>query len=115
MTPTRSTRPFTELLDELRKDPERAERIDAMRRGIEDALALARLREGAGLTQQDLATALDVTQANVSRIERSGDLYLSTLRRYVEAMGGALEVVAVFPERRVPIAVGNANDDAMAQ
>lgn len=112
MTPTRSTRPFTDVLDALRKDPERAERIDAMRRGIEDALALARLREGAGFTQQELADALEVTQANVSRIERSGDLYLSTLRRYVEAMGGSLEVVAVFPERRVPIAVGSTTDGA---
>ncbi len=110
MSPTRSTRPFTELSAELRRDPARAERIDAMRRGIEDALALARLREEAGLTKQELADALAVTQANVPRIERSGDLYLSTLRRYVEAMGGSLEIVAVFPERRVPIAVGCAAD-----
>lgn len=110
MSRTRSARPFSELAAELRKDPGRAEQIDAMRRGIEDALVLARLREVAGLTQQELADALAVTQANISRIERSGDLYLSTLRRYVEAMGGSLEVVAVFPERRVPIAVGSEND-----
>jgi transcriptional regulator with XRE-family HTH domain len=94
-------------MDGIRKDPGRAERIDAMRRGIEDALALARLREDAGLTQQDLADALAAAQANVSRIERSGDLYLSTLRRYVEAMGGTLEVAAVFPDGRVPLAVGD--------
>lgn len=106
------TRPFAELAAEIRTDPERAGRIDAMRRGIEDALALAQVRESTGLTQQDLAAVLAVTQANVSRIERSGDLYLSTLRRYVEAMGGDLEVVAVFPDRRVPIVVGDHEDAA---
>ncbi|MBI4261223.1 MAG: XRE family transcriptional regulator [Actinobacteria bacterium] len=53
-----------------------------------------------------LAGALGVSQANVSRVEREGDVYLSTLRNYVSALGGKLELRAVFPDeggRVVPI------------
>ena len=71
MTGERRSRPVADLAAELRWNPDRAERIDALRRGIEDAIALARLREDAGLTQQELAESLAVSQANVSRIERS--------------------------------------------
>lgn len=68
---------------------------------MRDALALAAAREERNVTQQELAGALGVSQANVSRIERGGDFYLSTLRRYVEALGGRLEIAAVFPEKTV--------------
>jgi len=50
-----------------------------------------------------LANALDTTQSGVSRIEHQTDLYLSTLRSYIEAMGGSLEVSAVFPDGKVLI------------
>ncbi len=44
-----------------------------------------------------LAEALDVAQSEISRIERRNDVLLSTLRRYVRALGGELEVIATFP------------------
>ena len=50
-------------------------------------------------TQDDLAARLGVGQDTVSRIERRSDMLLSTLRRYVEATGGSLELVARFPKR----------------
>ena len=56
------------------------------------------LREGIGKSQVEIAEALGIDQGEVSRIERRRDIRLPTLRRYVEALGGALEVAAVFPD-----------------
>ena len=58
---------------------------------------LSRLRERFGVTQQELASRLGVRQATVSGIERRYDIQLSTLDRVVEALGGKLEIIAVFP------------------
>lgn len=58
------------------------------------------LREIAARSQADIALALGIKQPSVSKIERQTDLYLSTLRNYVEASGGALELVVRFPGRR---------------
>jgi transcriptional regulator with XRE-family HTH domain len=57
------------------------------------------LRIAVERTQQDLAASLGVGQDTISRIERRSDLLLSTLRRYVQAMGGELDLVARFPNR----------------
>ena len=57
------------------------------------------LRQAVERTQQDLAASLGVGQETISRIERRSDLLLSTMRRYIEAMGGELELVARFPNR----------------
>ena len=106
MTKTRS---FAARAADARADPVRRERIAAYERAIGDALALAELRATRGLTQQDVARTLDVSQANVSRIEHEEDLYLSTLRSYIAALGGELELSAVFPDRRVRL-VGASSD-----
>ncbi|MEP7062877.1 MAG: helix-turn-helix domain-containing protein [Betaproteobacteria bacterium] len=57
------------------------------------------LRQAVERTQEELAMSLGVGQDTISRIERRSDMLLSTLRRYVEAMGGKLELVAKFPDR----------------
>ncbi len=85
-------------------DPERHARKEAYRRAIADALALGKVRESRAATQQPVADVMGATQAKVSRIERQEDLYLSTLRFYIEALGGHLEVAAVFPDHRILIA-----------
>jgi transcriptional regulator with XRE-family HTH domain len=59
---------------------------------------LSRLRESRGLTQQELAARLGVRQATVSGMERRDDMQFSTLRRVIEALEGALEICALFPE-----------------
>jgi DNA-binding XRE family transcriptional regulator len=61
--------------------------------------SLKDLRQAVAQTQQDLAATLGVGQDTISRLEKRSDMLLSTLRRYVEAMGGKLELVAQFPNR----------------
>ena len=70
--------------------------------------ALVKLREAMGVKQADLARVLEVSQANVSQLERRKDAQLSTLRKYVEALGGHLEIAAVFPDQTVTL--GRAED-----
>jgi transcriptional regulator with XRE-family HTH domain len=83
-------------------DPEIARRATTARAELdrmelEYHRTLSQLRHARRLTQNQLAAALGVSQAQVSRIENQTDLYLSTLRSYVEAMGGELQLRAIFP------------------
>jgi DNA-binding XRE family transcriptional regulator len=66
-------------------------------------MPLEHLRAARNLTQQNLAQVLGVNQSAVSKLERRTDMYLSTLRSYIEAMGGSLDIQAVFPEGSVRI------------
>jgi transcriptional regulator with XRE-family HTH domain len=84
-------------------DPEVARRAaearaELDRRENEYRRTLAQVRNARRLTQTQLANTLGVSQAQVSRIENQADLYLSTLRSYVQAMGGELQLRAVFPD-----------------
>ena len=97
------TRPFAELAAQVMADPVRRERVATIKRAMEDALALADLRARQERTRQEMAGVLGVTQANISRIEHEEDLYLSTLRSYVAALGGELEVNAVFADGKVAL------------
>lgn len=67
------------------------------------ALPLGELRKARELTQDQLADALDMPQGNISKLERRVDMYESTLRRYIRAMGGELEIVARFPNADIRI------------
>ena len=67
------------------------------------ALALAELREARNLTQVELAEKLGIEQGAVSKIERRTDMYLSTLRNVIQAMGGQLELTARFPTGAVSL------------
>jgi transcriptional regulator with XRE-family HTH domain len=97
------TKPFSALAEKAKADPERRARIEAYRHAIRDAMALADLRADRKMTQQEVAEALRVSQPNVSRIEHEEDLYISTLRGYVIALGGKLEINAVFPDQTVAL------------
>ena len=78
--------------------PERRERIDARYRELrQEVEGLRELRQIAGKAQADIATALNIKQPSVSKIEKQADMYLSTLRSYVEAMGGQLELTVKLP------------------
>jgi transcriptional regulator with XRE-family HTH domain len=61
-------------------------------------MALDELRNARQLTQADMAEMLDVPQSSISRIEQRADMYLSTLRNYIHALGGMLQIQAVFPD-----------------
>jgi transcriptional regulator with XRE-family HTH domain len=83
--------------------PEVEERI---RKRVEEAagvMTLYQLREARNLTQVSLAKVLNVNQGAVSRMEKRTDMYVSTLRNFIKAMGGQLQVKAVFPEGEVQI------------
>jgi transcriptional regulator with XRE-family HTH domain len=66
-------------------------------------MTLYQLREARQLTQVNLAKVLQVNQGAVSRMEKRTDMYVSTLRSYIQAMGGQLQVKAIFPEGEVEI------------
>jgi transcriptional regulator with XRE-family HTH domain len=76
-----------------------AKRRAKIERRASELATLKDLRQAVEQTQEDLAVSLGVGQDTISRIERRSDMLLSTLRRYVEAMGGKLELVAEFPDR----------------
>ena len=66
-------------------------------------MALEDLRRDRKLTQVDIARNLNIAQGAISKIERRSDMHVSTLRKHIEAMGGALELRAVFPDAEFPL------------
>jgi len=88
-----------------RLSPERVEASERRAREKVAELTLAELREAAGKTQTEVAELTEQTQGELSRFERRDDRRISTLRRYIEALGGELEVFAVVNGKRVPLAV----------
>jgi len=66
---------------------------------IEEQMTLQELRKTLNLTQESMARLLEIKQANVSKVEKRADMLISTLRSYVEAMGGSLELIARLPGR----------------
>jgi len=89
---------------------ERQQRVEA--RAMELA-TLKDLRLAAQQTQEQLAATLGVGQDTISRLEKRSDMLLSTLRHYVESMGGKLELVAQFPNRP-PVVIEHLGVDASA-
>ncbi len=89
------------LDDYLSKRPESERQAIAARASelIEEEATLRELREALDRSQQQLAERLGIQQAAVSRLERRTDMYLSTLRELIQALGGELEIVARFPDR----------------
>jgi transcriptional regulator with XRE-family HTH domain len=83
--------------------PERDARIRARTAAALQEIPLNELRRAREFSQVTLAEALGATQPEISRIEHRVDLYVSTLRRYIEAMGGELEIIARFPDGAVKI------------
>jgi predicted transcriptional regulator len=70
---------------------------------IAEEATLRQLREARERSQVEMTEKLHIKQAAVSKLERRTDMYLSTLRSYIEAMGGQLEIIARFPQRAVRI------------
>ena len=66
---------------------------------------LHEIREQLHITQEEMAAKLNTKQANISRTERRRDMKLSTLKRYIEAMGGELDIVAKFASNEVHLNV----------
>jgi len=78
----------------------RRARIDARFEELKGEVeGLGELRRAAGKAQAEIAAALNIKQPSVSKIEKQADLYLSTLKNYVEAVGGQLELIVTLPSR----------------
>ena len=94
-------RPF----DDLTKDftPERRARVAAKAAALREAMTLEELRKARSLSQEDVAETLAVGQPAVAKLEKRGDMHVSNLRRYIEALGGTLEITAHFAETTVVI------------
>ncbi|MGB7414831.1 MAG: XRE family transcriptional regulator [Thermosynechococcaceae cyanobacterium] len=87
-----------EIWDDL--SDERRERIQTRTDELEaESLTLQELRKTAGLTQASLSEDLQMPQSNVSRLEKSSDMLLSTLRSYIEAVGGTLNLTVELPDK----------------
>jgi DNA-binding XRE family transcriptional regulator len=91
-------RTIDEIIAELPAEEQAAieTRYQEMRQEVE---GLRELRQIAGKAQADIASALHIKQPSVSKIEKQADMYLSTLRSYVEAIGGKLELTVKLPAR----------------
>lgn len=89
---------------------ERRERVEARFQELKQEVeGLAELRRLTGKAQADIASALNIKQPSVSKIEKQADMYLSTLRSYVEAIGGHLDLVVRLPSRP-PIRIQHLGD-----
>ena len=88
-------------------------RIEAEGRRLSDDLHLSQLRKARGLTQETMADLLGVSQAEVSKMERRTELYVGTLRKFIEAMNGELVLAARFSDGvEIPIQLAEAEDAA---
>jgi len=86
-----------------RLSPPAASRVRARADEQVRELTLKELRQDLDVTQAELAQAADMTQSEMSRLEGRADHLTSTLRRYVEALGGQIEITAVIGNRRVKL------------
>ncbi len=83
--------------------PEAQARAHEKAKTMKAELPLAELRQARHFSQEQLAAELQVKQPAVAKIEKKADMYISTLRRFIEAMGGQLEIRAHFPDGDVRI------------
>lgn len=92
---------FSEL--EAKMSPASRARSDALYQQLVAEMPLHELRQAKALSQVKLAEVLKINQAAVSKMENRTDMYISTLRDYIRAMGGDLQIVAQFPDGAVKI------------
>lgn len=97
---------FNTLKDKI--STERKAKIDERIKKALSEMPLAELRQARKMTQDQIARSMKIKQASVSKMEGQTDMYISTLRKYIAALGGELEIVAKFPD-------GNINIDKFKQ
>lgn len=92
---------FSEL--RARMSPQSRARAEVKAQSMLAEMPLNELRQARGLSQKMLAEVLHVQQPSIAKLEKRTDMYLSTLRSHIEAMGGELDVIARFPDGAVKI------------
>lgn len=107
------TKKFSALRAEL--SPQARNKSAALARKMLSEMPLHELRNARGLSQLDIARLLNIQQPAIAKQERRTDMYLSTLRNHIEALGGQLEILARFPEGDVRITNFSSIPEADAQ
>jgi DNA-binding XRE family transcriptional regulator len=97
------TKDLTDIRRHRPLDPDARQRVDAIKRAMRLEVALSELREMRGVSQRSVAEELKTSRPNISRIESEVDVRLSTLERYIEALGGKLEIHAAFDDQDVKL------------
>lgn len=87
---------FSKLLDKM--SPERRAESDVRMRELQAEMVLAELRKYSGMTQQQMAEILGISQPSLSKMESQDDMQISTLSRLVRSLGGQLELIAHLPK-----------------
>jgi DNA-binding transcriptional regulator YiaG len=104
---------FRDLRD--RMTPERRARNTAATHALLAEMSIDELRRTRNFSQEDLAGILEIKQGAVSKQERRPDWHISTLRKYVKAMGGELQLVAKFPDRSISLSnIGEIDNERAA-
>jgi len=98
----KKTKRYTTLDEFINKlPPDSQKRIkESAKKAIAHELSLQEMRKSLAISQTEMAERLELNQGDISKFERREDVYVSSVRRYIEAMGGKLELIAKFPERR---------------
>ena len=94
-------KPFSELIDKM--PPDRRARSDARVKEIRQEMLLAELRKHTGMTQQELADKLGISQPSLSKMESQEDMQIGTLNRLVGSVGGKLELIVHLPDGDVSL------------
>jgi len=95
------SKPYSILREKMK--PAARKKAAGKTKALLDTMPLQELRHARNLSQEQLAQTLSVKQAAVSKLEKRTDMYISTLRNFIKAMGGDLEIIATFPEGSVQI------------
>lgn len=108
---------FSELRRKMMEEPGAEQREREARDRLAEQLeayqhTLAQIRKAREFTQENLARILEVSQPEVSRIEHQADLFVSTLRSYLRAMGGDLQLVAAFEDGYTVVHMDDVSDAA---
>jgi len=95
------SKPFNNLVDNM--SAERRRKIELHTKELMREMEIRELRKALDMTQEELAVALEMKQSAISRIEHQSDMFISTLRIILLAMGATLKIVASFPEGDIQI------------
>ena len=95
------SKPYTILREKMK--PAARKKAAEKTKSLLKAMPLQELRHARNLSQEQLAQTLSVKQAAVSKIERRTDMYISSLRNFIKAMGGDLKIIATFPDGSIQI------------
>lgn len=97
-----NSKPWNTIHTEItNNNSDRLDRIEHQKHSLALACNLHQLRKQRGITQKQLAQKLHTSQENISRIERTQELKLSTLERYIQQLGGKLEIHAIFNDQDI--------------